>query len=55
MHLKPKSGCHLSTLIFEFGGTLYISHEKIPKDGKVLYQSGLKTKVFPGPLADLSA
>jgi hypothetical protein len=55
MYLKQKLGCHLSTLIFGFGGTLYISHEKIPKDGKVLYQSGLKTKVFSGPLADLSA
>jgi hypothetical protein len=36
MHLKPTSGCQISTLIFGFGETLYISHEKLPKDSKVL-------------------
>jgi hypothetical protein len=24
MHLKPTAGCQISTLIFGFGGTLYI-------------------------------
>jgi hypothetical protein len=35
--------------------TLWISHEKIPKDGKDLCHLGLKSKVLLGPLADLSA
>jgi hypothetical protein len=56
MHLKPTAGCQISTLIFGFGeGTLYISHEKLPKDGKVLCHLGFKSKVLPGPLTDLSA
>jgi hypothetical protein len=38
-----------------FGGTLLISHEKLPKDGKVLSHLGFKSKVMPGPLTDLSA
>ena len=40
MHLKPTEECQISTLIFEKknveGGTLWISHEKYIKDGKVL-------------------
>ena len=32
-----------------------MSHEKYIKDGKVLDHLGFKSKVFPGPLADLSA
>ena len=57
MHLKPTAGCQISTLIFGFGGggTLYIFHEKLPKDGKVLCHSGFMSKVLPGPLTDLSA
>jgi hypothetical protein len=55
MHLKPTAGCQKSTLIFGFEGTLYIFHEKIPKDGKVLFHSGFMSKVLPGPLTDLSA
>jgi hypothetical protein len=49
MHLKPTAGCQISTLIFVFGepGTLYISHEKLPKDGKVLCHSGFKSNVLP--------
>jgi hypothetical protein len=39
-------------LIFGIGGTLYISQEKIPKDGKVLCHSWFKSKVLPGPLTD---
>jgi hypothetical protein len=54
MHLKPTSGCQISTLIFGFGGTLYISHEKLPMDGKVLCHLGLRSNVLPGPLTDLS-
>jgi hypothetical protein len=56
MHFKPTTVCQISTLIFGFGGrTLYIFHEKLPKDGKVLCHSGFLSKVLPGPLNDLSA
>jgi hypothetical protein len=56
MHLKTTAGCQISTLIFGFGeGTLYISHEKLPKDGNVLCHSKIKSNVLPGPLPDLSA
>jgi hypothetical protein len=56
MHLKPTAGCQISSLIFGFGeGTLYISHEKLSKDGKVLFHLGFKSKVLLGPLTDLSA
>jgi hypothetical protein len=55
MHLKPTAGCQISTLIFGFGrGALFISHEKLPKDGKVLCHLGFKSKVLAGPLTDLS-
>ena len=54
MHLKPTAGCYISTLIFGFGGgTLYISHEQLPKDGNLLCHSGFRSKVLPGPLTDL--
>jgi hypothetical protein len=42
LHLKPIAGCQISTLIFEFSfgdlwrGSLWISHEKYIKVGKVL-------------------
>jgi hypothetical protein len=56
MHLKPTAECQISTLIFGFGGgTLYISHEQLSKDGKVLYHSDFNSKVLPGSLTDLSA
>jgi hypothetical protein len=55
MHLKPTAGCQISTLIFGFGGTLYIFHKELPKDGKVLFYPGFMSKVLPGPLTDLSA
>jgi hypothetical protein len=55
MHLKPTAGCQISTLIFGFGGTLCISHDKLPKDGKVLCHLGFNSKVLPGPLTDFSA
>ena len=55
MHLRPTAGCQISPLIFGFGATLFISHEKLPKDGKGLCHLGLNLKVFPGPLTDLSA
>jgi hypothetical protein len=57
MHLKPTAGCQISTLIFGFGepGTLYISHEKLPKVGKFLFPLGFTSKVMPGPLTDLPA
>jgi hypothetical protein len=37
------------------GGSLLISHDKYIKDGKVLAHFGLKLKVFPGYLTELSA
>ena len=57
MHLKPTAGCQIpvSTLIFGFGGTLCISPEKLPKDGKVLCHLGFKSKVLHGSLTDVSA
>ena len=55
MHLKPTAGCQISTLIFGFTGALYISHEKLPKDGKVLCHLEFKSKVLPGTLTNLSA
>jgi hypothetical protein len=39
----------------DLGRTPYISHEKLPKDGKVLCHLGFKSKVLPGSLTDLSA
>jgi hypothetical protein len=41
-------------IIFYGGGSLWISHEKYIKDGKVLDHLGLKSKVFPWSLTDLS-
>ena len=35
--------------------SLLISHAKYIKDGKVLDHLGFQSKVFPGPLTDLSA
>jgi hypothetical protein len=55
MHLKLTAGCQISTLIFGFGGTLYTSHKKIQKDGKVLCLLGFRSKIFPRPLTELSA
>ena len=54
MHLKPTAECQISTLIFGFGATLYISNDKLPKDGKVLYHLEFSSKVLPGVLTDLS-
>jgi hypothetical protein len=36
-------------------GKLYISHEKLPKDGKVLCHLRFMSKVLPGPLTDVNA
>ena len=59
MHFKTTAGCQISILIFEKkiveGGSLYIYHEKYIKDGKVLAHFGLRLKVLPGSLTDLSA
>ena len=54
MHFKPTAGCQISTLIFGFGETLFISHEKLPKDSKVLCHLRLRSKVLPGSLTDLN-
>ena len=59
MHLKPRAGCQISTLIFENKlwrvGSLLISHEKYIKDGKVLAHLGFRLTVLSGSLTDLSA
>ena len=59
MHLKPTTGCQISTLIFDFfllgEGTVCISHEILQKDDKVLCHLGFQSKIFPGHLTDFSA
>ena len=56
MHLKPTAGGQISTLIFGFGGcTLFISHEKLQKDGKVLCHLGFRSTVLTVSLAIISA
>jgi hypothetical protein len=56
MHLKPTAGCQIPTLVFGFGGrTLCISHEKYIKNSKIVAHLGLRLKVLPGHLTDLSA
>ena len=40
---------------FFLGGGLCISHEKLPKDGKVLSHTGFRSNFLLGPLTDLSA
>ena len=59
MHLKLTAGCQISNLIFENKlwrvGSLWISHEKYIKDGKVLAHLGLKLNVLPGSLTGVSA
>jgi hypothetical protein len=56
MHLKPTAGCQISTLILGFvGEILYISHEKLSKDGKVLYHLEFNSKVLHSALTDVSA
>ena len=55
MHLKPTAGCQISTLILGFvGEILYISHEKLSKDGKVVCHLVFTSEVLLGPLADLN-
>ena len=55
MHLQPTSWCQISTLIFGSQGAICISHDKLPKDGKVLCHLGFRSNVFPGSLSDLNA
>jgi hypothetical protein len=48
MDLKPTAGCQISTLIFGFvGETLYISHEKLPKDAKLFATWYLRQRYYP--------
>jgi len=44
---------NINFAIWIFLGVLYISHEKLPKDGKVISHVGFKSNVLPGPLTDL--
>jgi len=46
---------NINFVIWIYLGGLYISHEKLPKDGKVFSHLGFKSKVLPGPLTDVSA
>ena len=59
MYLKPTAGCQISILIFEKklwrGGFYKYPIKKYIKNGKVLGHFGLKLKVLPGSLTDLSA
>ena len=58
MYLKPTAGSQISILIFEnklWRGVSINIHEKYIKDGKVLARFGLRFKVLPGSLTDLSA
>jgi hypothetical protein len=56
MDLKLTAGCRISTLIFGFvGEIIYISHDKLPKDGKILYHLEFNSKILPRALTDLSA
>jgi hypothetical protein len=53
----PQAYNRASTLIFEkqlWRGSLLISNEKYIKDGKVLAHLGLRLKVLPGSLTDVS-
>jgi hypothetical protein len=57
MHLKPTSGSQISTLIFENKLWREVSINipwKIYQGRKVLAHFGLKLKVLPGSLTDLS-
>ena len=58
MHLKPTAGCQISILIFEKkkggrGVSINIPSKYI-KHGKGLAHFGLKLKVLPGSITDLS-
>jgi len=52
---SPQQGVKYKLCYLDFFGGLYISHEKLPKDGKVLSHWGLRSKVLHRPLTDLSA
>jgi hypothetical protein len=57
MHLRPTAGCQISILIFEKKLRRGVSKYplKYIKNGKVLARFGLRLKVLPGSLTDLSA
>ena len=59
LHLKPTAEYQISTLIFEKqfmqGGLYKYSMKNILRTGKVHAHLGFQSKVFPGPLTDLSA
>ena len=56
----PQAHSRVSNINFDIwkqivkGGSLQISHKKYIKDGKALAHFGLKLKVLPGSLTDLS-
>ena len=51
--LRPQQGVKYQIWYFDFRG-LYISHEKLSKNGKVPSYLGFNSKAFPKPLTDLS-
>jgi uncharacterized membrane protein len=49
MDLKLTAGCQISTLILGFvGEIIYISHDKLPKDGKVFSTWSLNQRYCTG-------
>ena len=53
----PRAHSRMSNIDFDIWiwvETLYIFHEQLMKDGKVVCLSGIKSKVLPGSLTDLS-
>ena len=57
----PQSHSRVSNINFDFwiffcgGGSLWISHDKYIKDGKVHIHLGFQSKILVGPLTDWSA
>jgi hypothetical protein len=54
LYLKPTAGCQITTLIFGLEGDLYIFHEQLQMNVKVLAHLGHKSKVLPDTINDLS-
>jgi hypothetical protein len=51
---SPQQGVQYQLWYLDLGGgTLYISHAKLPMDSKVLSHLGFRSKVLPGSLIDL--
>ena len=53
---SPQQGVKYQLSYFDFfgGGGLWISDEKLPKDGNILSHLGFISRILPGPLTELS-